>query len=278
MENQKNYKIVASDLDGTLLTREQRVSAENFEAIRELTRRGVYFVPASGRCVGEMPKDIMTCPDIRYMITSDGATVWDKSTGEVALSRYIPSDMVRFIIEESGKYCTYSMAHDRGDCFYDRARHTKEITDACHVNPYFMQLIESQDVPLDDYDGTMLASDTVELFCIFFASEDERLEFEQKCLATGRLATAQSAQYNIEIYSSDAGKGNTLASLAEKLGVSIPETIAVGDSTNDLSLVKTAGLGLAMENACPELKEVADRTICHFTEHSAKYILENFIK
>ena len=278
MEQNRKYDLIASDLDGTLLSREQRVSFENFAAISELTRLGVHFVPASGRCIGEMPADVMGCPDVKYLITSDGATVWDKEKKEVLLSRYIPRDLVKFIIEESGKYLSYSMAHDKSDCFYDRRMHTPEIIDACHVNPYFIQLIESQDIPLDDYNGRMLASDTVELFCIFFADEGERQEFERKCLATGRLATAQSAAYNIEIYSIEAGKGNTLAALAEHLGIPIERTVAVGDSTNDLSLIRSAGLGLAMENACDELKAAADKTICHFSDHSAKYILDNFIK
>ena len=89
---------------------------------------------------------------------------------------------------------------------------------------------------------------------------------------------AQSSPVNLEVYSSEAGKGKTLSALADKLGIDIADVIAVGDSTNDAQLVKTAGLGLAMENACDDLKAIADRVICNFSEHSARYILENFIQ
>jgi hydroxymethylpyrimidine pyrophosphatase-like HAD family hydrolase len=79
------------------------------------------------------------------------------------------------------------------------------------------------------------------------------------------------------VYSSDAGKGKTLAAFADKLGVDISDVIAVGDSNNDATLIEKAGLGLAVANACDALKEIADQTICDNSEHIAKYVLEHFI-
>ena len=64
--------------------------------------------------------------------------------------------------------------------------------------------------------------------------------------------------------------------LAKLLDVDPAATIAVGDSTNDYTMVKAAGLGLAVENAVPELKAAADAVICNYREHSAKYILEHY--
>ena len=72
------YKIVASDLDGTLLQYDGRVSAENWRAIEEMGKMGVQFVPASGRSFNEMPDELRESPLIRYYITSDGTTVYDK--------------------------------------------------------------------------------------------------------------------------------------------------------------------------------------------------------
>ena len=66
--------------------------------------------------------------------------------------------------------------------------------------------------------------------------------------------------------------------LADMLGVDRKDTIAVGDSTNDSEAIKDAGLGLAMENACDELKQIADEIVCNNKEHVARYILENYIK
>jgi len=270
--------MVASDLDGTLLGLDQRASRENLDAIREIAERGVEFVPATGRCLGEMPKDVLECPDVRYIISSDGAAVWDKREGRVTLSRYIPADLVKFVLNVTGEYKTFPMVHEGGEAYYDKARYTKEHMDLTRVNNYFRDLIIRTNIGLDDFDAYLCASDKVELFCIFFSDDEDLRECADIMLKTGRLSVAQSAPHNLEIYSIDGGKGNTLKALAEQLSMDISEVIAVGDSTNDSSLVGAAGLGLAVENACPELKEIADEVICHFSEHSAKYILENYIK
>ena len=87
MENKRKYKIVASDLDGTLLNKEQAVSEENLCAISEMNRLGVEFVPTTGRAMNEIDLSLMKFPDIRYIIASDGAVVFDKSIEKPILTR-----------------------------------------------------------------------------------------------------------------------------------------------------------------------------------------------
>ena len=77
-----DYKIIASDLDGTLLDSTGHISNENFEAIKQLNKSSVYFVPASGRTLAEMPKELVENENIRYIIYSNGAVVYDKITGK----------------------------------------------------------------------------------------------------------------------------------------------------------------------------------------------------
>lgn len=77
-----NYKIIACDLDGTLLNNNSQISDENIAAINELAEREVWFVPCSGRTLSEMPQNIRELPSIRYIIHSNGAAVLDKVTGK----------------------------------------------------------------------------------------------------------------------------------------------------------------------------------------------------
>lgn len=272
----KEYRMVASDLDGTLLDESQVMSMENTQAIAELTRRGIHFVPSTGRCLGEMPKDVMDCPWINYYITSDGAAIYDKSKGRVTISRYIPAEVTDQVLDIIKDYDCYPMVHS-GTVAYCNARiHNESDAKRCRVNPYFMDLINRTNVKLENFDTEIRGRDNVEIFCIFFATDEELEACRARFAETGKLCVVQSAKDNLEIYSIDAGKGRAVLALADMLKINADEIIAVGDSKNDLSLIETAGLGLAMENACDELKACADDIICNFKDHSARYILANY--
>jgi Cof subfamily protein (haloacid dehalogenase superfamily) len=273
----QTYKLVASDLDGTFLTKDQRVSPENLSAVAEMERRGVYFVPSTGRCVNELPKEVSSIPSLSYVITSDGSVIWDKKRECTVWAEYIPKELVGFILDTVNEYPNYPMVHIANDCYFDKEKHIEPMIKKCRVPDSFVYLANLADVPLDDYDGFVRESSSVEMFCIFFENEEDLRACEKKFLDTGLLSVAQSDRSNLEIYVKSAGKGNALRALAEHLSIDISEVIAVGDSTNDATLVKAAGLGLAMGNAYDELKSIADEVICHFSEHSAKYILEKYL-
>jgi hydroxymethylpyrimidine pyrophosphatase-like HAD family hydrolase len=85
-----------------------------------------------------------------------------------------------------------------------------------------------------------------------------------------------ACDYNIEITPADAGKGNALSALAKRLGVHISETIAVGDSENDIQMLTVAGLGLAMDNAVEKAKHIADEIICNNNENVADFIAKKY--
>jgi hydroxymethylpyrimidine pyrophosphatase-like HAD family hydrolase len=92
------------------------------------------------------------------------------------------------------------------------------------------------------------------------------------------LMVVQSDPYDLEIYCRQGGKGNALRALASVLGFPYKQSIAVGDSTNDASMIRYAGMGLAVKNAVPELKELADFTICNNDQNAIAYIYERYIK
>jgi len=278
MEDKKKYKIVASDLDGTLLGKDKRVSKENLQAIKEMRELGVEFVPTTGRTLSEMPKELLDAPAVRYFITSDGAAVWDKEQGKMILVHYIPEDLVAFIAETVKPYNTYTLVHESGMNHFEPSQHTPAHLDRCNVGQSFRDIVEESATGVDDMDAFLKKSKAIEMICIFFEDHDALEACKHTFIASGKLCAVQSDENNIEVFMSSAGKGNTLAAFAKMLCVDISGVIAVGDSDNDVTLIKTAGLGLAMGNASDELKALADKVICNNSAHCAKYILENFIK
>ena len=278
MENRKKYKIVASDLDGTLLNKEQTVSEENLCAISQMKRLGVEFVPTTGRGMNEVDSSLINSPDIRYIITSNGAVVFDKKLGEQILTRYIPSDTVRLVLETIRPFNVFTVVHVGGKTYYDKDKYNPEFLNICGVGEYYAHIIGQYAEAVEDFENFLLSSNAVELVCLFFELDEGNRFSKQIFENCGKLCAASPNKNYLEVYSCDAGKGKTLAAFADKLGVDIADVIAVGDSDNDSTLIEKAGLGLAVANACDALKELADQTICNHSEHIAKYVFENFIK
>ena len=278
MENKRKYKIVASDLDGTLLNKEQTVSEENFCAISEMNRLGVEFVPTTGRGMNEIELSLINSPDIRYIITSNGAMVYDKKAGKPIITRYISKDAVRLIFEAISPYNVFFVAHEGGKTYFDKSKYNSDFLNICGVGEYYGYIIGKYAEAVEDFKSFLLSSNEVELICLFFELDEGTRACNQVLENCGMLSAASPRANYLEIYSSNAGKGDTLVALTDKLGVDIADVIAVDDSDNDFTMIKKAGLGLAVANACDELKEIADQTICNNSEHIAKYVLENFIK
>ena len=278
MGNKRKYKIVASDLDGTLLNNEQAVSEENLCAISEMNRLGVEFVPTTGRAMNEIDLSLMNFPDIRYIIASDGAVVFDKSIEKPILTRYISKDAVRLILETVRPYNVFIVAHEGGKTYYDKNKYDTEFLSTCGVDAYNGHIIRQHAEAVENFESYLLSSDEVEMLALFLELDEEVRFCKQFFENSGMLCAMHPGTKNyLELYSSDAGKGKTLAAFADMLGVDIADVIAVGDSNNDSTMIEKAGLGLAVANACDALKELADQTICGNSEHIAKYVLENFI-
>ena len=277
MEINKRYKIVASDLDGTLLNKEQTVSEENFQAISEIKRLGVEFVPTTGRSMNEVNPSLINSPDIRYIITSNGAVVYDKNIGKTILTHYIPRDDVSFVLENLRPYNVFIVAKDGGKSYFDKNKYNPEFLNTCGIDAYFGHIISQHAEAVEDFESFLLSSNEIEMIVVFFEFDDATRCCKQIFEDSGKLCAAHANIGYLEVYSSDAGKGKALIALADKLGIDIADVIAVGDSKNDSSMIEVAGLGLAVANACDTLKELADQTICDNSEHIAKYVLENLL-
>ena len=270
------YKLIASDLDGTLFNKKGEISQQNFDAIKKMYEMGVYFVPTSGRSYGEMPQVIKDIPYIRYYIGSDGATIYDKQT-DTTFSTTLSKEQSKKILDKIYSYSINMMVHANNSSYVDLGTHTAENYREHNCSENWIKFIFEKNEAIADYKNFVYNSD-IEMFCIFFKNYDELLDCKEYFSKDPELLTAQSHKYNFEIFSKNAGKGNAVLKLAEILGIDKSETIAVGDSTNDFTMIEKAGLGLAMENAVAELKAIADTVICSNEEHSAKYILENYLK
>lgn len=269
------YKIVCSDLDGTLLNNNAEISLENLQAIRELINRGVHFVPSTGRTFSELPAEIKNDDSIRYVIHSNGAVVLDRQTNQRQLV-CMSNETTRKILDILYQNETHITVRHDGNCFIDASFADEESYDYYNVCEPHRVVLREFAIYFRDFKAFCYGLSDVEVISVFFHDYEEMIACKKQIEALGGLRIVGVSEFNLEIMNVHAGKGNALHSLADMLGVAHGDTISIGDSDNDASIVEAAGLGLAVSNACDSLKAVADEEICSNEEHAVAYVLSHY--
>lgn len=271
----RSYKIIACDLDGTLLNDKAEISSQNLRAIEELLKRGVYFVPSSGRTLSEIPWQIKDNPAIRYIIYSNGAVVADRHTDK-RISYCIPNGTGREILDVLNSFETHITFRRDGESFVDAAFQSDEAYEYYNVCIPHRVVVRSFAVYCENFRDISYSSDNVEVFSAFFRNYDDKITCKKIIEKNKNLRAVEVSEHNIEIVNVNAGKGNALYALADMIGVDYADTLSMGDSENDSSIIRAAGLGLAVSNACDSLKAVADEVICSNEEHAVEYVLSHY--
>lgn len=269
------YKLIASDLDGTLLAPSGEITKENLDAVASIVQRGILFVPATGRALYEIPESVRECPSVRYIICSNGAVIYDRKTGESVRNCFTAEQFaqIRTLV---GEYTATMTVHCDLYSVAD-ANMTREMYEYYRVNEYYQAHIKQNNVLRDDFKEYIARPHEAEMLSLFFRYDSELEECRERLLAMGDVDVTSSVAGNLELIRHGALKGAALARLCEKLGISQSEVIAVGDSSNDASMLETAGLALAAANAADSLKAVADGVVCACTENIACDILNKYL-
>jgi len=268
------YKLIACDLDGTLLGSDLKLSELNKKAISTLTKKGIYFVPTTGRTLSEM-KEVVDFHDVRYIIYSNGVAFMDKNTGEkkvIALKK----ETLKTLLEKLETFDCYIVFHCDGKSYVNSK--SQESFDCYNVSYNVQELVKDCAEVKEDIISWACSEEKIECACVFFKNEQDMRECKNHIAKLDDLLVVDSFACNIEIFSKNAGKGNMLKRLAEYLDIDLKNIMTVGDSDNDSSMTQISGLGLATSNACENLKNVADEIICSNDEHVADYILNKYFQ
>lgn len=271
-----DYKIISFDLDCTLFGKDMDISPENSAALDALAARGVTVIANTGRAFGEMTKSMREHPAVRYTVNSDGAVLFDKKTNTRLWSACIGGERAREIFDLLAGYRTSLCVHYDGNAYVDLDTHTEESYISYRYPRGFRILYFTCAIAQPDFKKFLYSRDEFESIVVFFADDEEEAACTAKLREMKDILVVSSAPHNIEIVSSAAGKGHGLHALCDHLGVDYAQTIAVGDSINDIDHLRAAGLALAMENAAPATKEAAHAVICHHTEPVAQYVLDHY--
>ena len=254
----KDIRIIALDLDGTLLNSNKELTERNYRALEAAAARGIEIVPTTGRFYDAMPQVIRDLPFVNYAITINGAQVAHVRTGDVLYRAEIPWQQA---VEIMSVLDTLPVVYD---CFMDNAAFMtaalKERIDECTDDPHYRKMVRElrQSVPELKAFITKRGQDVQksQFFTMDMALRQRMLN-ELPRRFPGIITTA-ALLHNVEINHERANKGAAVLALAEHLGCGGENVMAFGDGLNDLSMIRAAGTGVVMANAFDEAKRYAD--------------------
>ncbi len=255
---EKEIKLIAIDMDGTLLCDDKSCTKRNFEALKAAKEMGLEIVPATGRSTNGIPS-IFYELDARYGIFCNGATCYDIKEEKVMVKDHFTLEEALSLIEIAKKYdCTYDV-YASGFGYMERRFFDSfsEYTTDEGIRRLIASTRRCIDVPLEEF--LPKHNFSIEKVNMFFKDYEVQRELARKeFLDTGITETVNSLYNNLEVVKKGCSKGKALKMLSGKLGIDISECMALGDGDNDTQMVKAAGVGVAMKNAMDCVKEVAD--------------------
>lgn len=270
----QNIRLIALDLDGTLLDSDKALSAENAAALQRAADMGIEIVPATGRFFAGMPEVIRRLPFLHYAITINGAQVYDVRRGTAIAKAEIPAaqavEIMRFLDSLPVIY----------DCYMENwgwmTRTLQERAAEFIANVHYLKMLRELRTPVDEL-KQFIAQRGSDVQKIQFFTNDPALRTELLETLESRfpgIAASSAVPNNVEINHARATKGNALTALAAHLGIPAAQTVGFGDNLNDLTMLSAAGVGVAMGNALPEVKQLADLVTAGCDESGVARALE----
>ena len=248
------YALAALDMDNTLLNSDHVMTPYTVRTLNRAAEAGKAIALCTGRCLSELWHHFAACPGIGYAIAENGSCLYDVNGARTLMQLSIPDETAHAILDMAGDYdvCV--------QCFLRGQSHMQlpgpEALGPYHVAEYAPVFNEgSKYIP--DVRALIRERGGTEKFNLFFARQVDKAAFWARLKDFDLFAT-DSLGHGIELSPLGASKSEGLKRLCDHLGIPLAASIGVGDGGNDVDLVRSAGLGVAMGNASDAVKAAAD--------------------
>ena len=251
----QNYAIAALDMDGTLLNSHHETTPYTREVIRRAAEAGKVVALSTGRCMSELKDHVRQLDAIRYIICENGACIYDAKKMESIRTVPIPEKEVEFLLDLMDRYDAVPQLFIENQSYL-------RVDIKTDLTPYHMEYFRSVFEAGSIFDPQLFdrwrdRKRSVEKINLYMKNVDERAMFYKE-LEGHPLVAADSIGIGVEISAEGVDKGCGLRMLCETLNTPLECSMAVGDGGNDIEIIRTAGLGVAMGNAIDEVKALAD--------------------
>ncbi len=272
----KEIKLIALDLDGTLLTTQKMLTDRNRAALQKCAEQGIEIVPCTGRIWKGVPEVVKNLPGVHYAITVNGATVEDVRTCRTLDERKMNVQTALDILNMAGQFQTMYDAYVDG-LGYGEARFMEHM-DAYGIPETLQTMILGTRIPVQDLISKIQAmARPVDKINYFFSDAAERLRAKRALELRDDVIVTSSFPENLEINGPGATKGEAIVRLADYLGIPHEQTMGFGDGENDMTMMTMSGIGVAMGNAVDILKKHADYVTVTNDEDGVAAALEHLL-
>ena len=262
------YKALFTDLDGTLFDDEKNISQDNIEAINRIKDEGKLFSLCSGRQIDFVKGVNEKLGKHRYFIASNGGIIYDHKNNEILFFFFFFEERCKHLI-------TYADKHDfimLIDTTYGRYINDmdKAISTEIEFNEDIGDFVKNNDI----VQISLCTEKLDDLNEIISYIEDEAYDL---AITSKFHAECKGKRYwTINVLNKSASKGNAISGLCKYLKINMDDVVAVGDDLNDSSMICMAGMGVAMDNAVPQVKEDADFITNNNNESGIATVIDEF--
>jgi Cof subfamily protein (haloacid dehalogenase superfamily) len=261
------YRLIAIDLDGTLLTPQRTISTRTRHALEQAIASGITIIIATGQTRAEMRAICQGIPLRGPQIVYNGAMITDFETGAIIDEQLVPIEAIPAALSILRDLKFYRSYHTYEDVYADQD--TPNVRNWYH--PPVAPVIEIADV------ASLYPQPCIKISAIGAAISlrEKRAQLEKHF--AGQLYVTQSSHDVLDLLHPQISKGHALRTLADKMSISPTEVVAIGDNHNDIGMLRFAGLGIAMGNAHDEVKANANTVTLSNGEDGVAVVIERIL-
>ena len=271
------YRVLACDLDGTLLKDDKTISQKTIDEMRRITDQGVIILPSTGRTHRELPTILKDLPFIHYALCCNGGSVYDYIEDRYIYEDSIPYELAFEVLEFAESLPVYESVIVNGERIV-QGDENDEIVDYIRkvaVKGILFNLTGAHDVK----EAFAKRGQNAQKF-LFYLKEGHDKKEVQETLSSRfpQLSVSSSGPLFIEINIKGVDKGKALKNFCESMNIPIQESMAFGDAENDINMLDAAGLAVVMENGTPETKRHADLICPSNNDDGVAKVIEEYWK
>lgn len=270
--NHLPYRAIALDLDGTLTNHDKVVTPKTRKALLQAEAEGVVIILASGRpTYGIEP--VAECLELDkrggYILSYNGGNIVNAKTGEKLFAQFLPDEVIP-ILYRYAKEKNHALLGYAGNEIITEMPDDQYVKEESRINKMNIRKVENLFEALEPHPTKLLMTgDPADML---------KAENELSEILGDRMDIFRSAPFFLELVPKGIDKAKSLLRLLAKINLTPADMIAFGDGYNDLSMLKLAGMGVAMQNAAPEVRAEADYITLSNEEDGIAAALEHFCK